>query len=191
MKAPEQYQTLSDEELFELLREQNDVQAFATLYERYAQQVYTYCLKMLGNKMEAEDLYQDIFLRMYDYRNSFHGGHFAGWLFTIARTQCLNRIRQRKNTVDESILNEMRFAVPPSWEDTLLLREQIDQALQKLPEPFREVIILRFYQELSFAEIAEQLGISLSLAKVRNFRALKMLRQLLAPILKEYRYDES
>ncbi len=190
METPEQYRSLSDEELFELLRGNNDLSAFAVLYERYSRNVYTYCLKMLGNKMEAEDLYQDIFLRMYDYRHSFRGGNFANWLFTIARTQCLNQIRQRKHTVDETILEEMRFAVSPTWEDSLLLREQIDQALQQLPESFREVIILRFYQDLSFAEIAERLGISVSLAKVRNFRALQMLRKLLAPILKEYRYDK-
>lgn len=188
--AAGKYRALMDEELFLRIRENGDLDALGELYNRYAAEVYAYCLRMVGEKAAAEDLYQDIFLRMYRYRDHFHGGNFAHWLFTIARTQCLNYLRRQKPTVQENFLDSPEFAEDPQWENGLLLSEYVEKALQQLPEPYREVLILRYYRDLSFQQIAEELGISLSLAKVRAFRALRSLRTILAPILQEYKYDE-
>ena len=89
------YELLSDEDVFALVRDQNDEQAYRALYRRYDKRIYAYCLRALGNPEDARDVFQTISMTIYDKRESFSDGSFAAWLFTITRNLVFNESRRR------------------------------------------------------------------------------------------------
>lgn len=180
------YTLLSDEELFGLVRDEADEQAFRTLFRRYDKRLYAYCLRALGTHDEAQDMFQTIALTVFDKRASFSDGSFAAWLFTIARNYCLKSLRGRKHTL------ELTDEVLPIEEDTshrqdFMLRQALHNALAELPTEFREALEMKYFDDLPYEDIARALNISVSLAKVRVFRAKKMIQTTMSPILNELR----
>jgi RNA polymerase sigma-70 factor, ECF subfamily len=157
--------------------------AFDFLYECYGRKVYVFCLRMLGDEEVAKDVFQETFVKIFEKRKEFHGENFPAWAFTIARHACLNAIRS-KRSFDEIDEND-RICDNLNNED-VQMREFIEQSLQKLPVAYREVLVLREYQECSYQEIAEILGIELANVKIRVHRARTLMRKLLTPIAKEY-----
>jgi RNA polymerase sigma-70 factor (ECF subfamily) len=108
-------------------------------------------------------------------------------MFTIARNFCLKALRNRKHTAE---VND--DTMPPEEDrsytgDDFLLRDALRQAIASLPEEFREPLEMKYFDDLGYEEIAETLGITVSLAKVRVFRAKKLLQTRLNPILNELR----
>lgn len=175
---------MTDEELFALVRDGNDEEAFRTLFKRYDKRLYAYCLRALGSHEDAQDMFQTISLTVYDKRASFSDGSFAAWLFTIARNSCLKGLRQRKHTV------EFTEELPPIEEaerhsGDFLLREALHRAISELPEEFREALEMKYFDDLPYEDIASALGITVSLAKVRVFRAKKLIQQSLSSIISE------
>lgn len=165
----------------ELLKK-GSAEAFQILYQKYSQKVYRFCLRMLGSAEQAEDAFQETFIKVYEHRQNFRGTNFAAWLFTIARHTCLNVIRSRKEAEE---FDEVFHASDSPRQTDVGLKEQIDKAISLLPEPLREALLLREYEECTYQEIADILGIDLSLAKVRVYRARIILRKLLKPLQKE------
>ncbi|MCO6466707.1 MAG: RNA polymerase sigma factor [Bradyrhizobiaceae bacterium] len=178
------FDLLSDEEVFAVIRDKNDEQAFTALYRRYDKRVYAYCLRALGNHEEAQDVFQLVMMTIYDKRQAFVDGSFAAWLFTITRNSCLKAIRNRKNTTE---LNE-DIHTPDEHDGRsadFMLKDALQHAIKHLADEFREALELRYFDELSYEEIAQTLGISVSLAKVRVFRAKQQITNHLSPILNE------
>lgn len=158
-------------------------EAFHILYNNYAQKVYRFCLRMLADTDLAEDAFQETFIRVYENRTSFRGDNFAAWLFAIARNTCLNHIRSRR---DQESYDEVYHTIDYSEKSSDLgLKNEIEKAISSLPLPMREAVLLREYEDFSYQEIADTLGIELSLAKVRVHRARLILRKLLKPLVKE------
>lgn len=157
-------------------------EAFQILYSKYSQKVYRFCLRMLGDPDQASDAFQDTFIKVYEHRKNFRGTNFAAWLFTIARHTCLNMIRARK---DHDIFDESFHGKMKARNSDVAMKDYIDKAISMLPVALREALILREYEEYAYKEIAEILGIDLSLAKVRVYRARVLLRKLLKPLVKE------
>ena len=185
MVKTEQYDTLQDEELFALVQK-NDQDAFSVLYSRYSRKIYSYCLRMIGEEAPAKDIFHDVMIAAFENRNSFKGGSFAKWLFTIARTRSLNAIRNRKHTQDITEMESWQeFAETEEIEEKLFVNELLYKGIARLPEELKEALILRHFEDYSYAEIAEMTGVSLSLAKVRVFRAIKMIQKKLSPYLRE------
>ncbi|MDP4198497.1 MAG: sigma-70 family RNA polymerase sigma factor [Bacteroidota bacterium] len=165
--------------------------AFAELYKRYKNDVYTYCLRMMGRDADrASDLFQDVFIRAYERADQFRSGsNVRGWLYTIARNLCLNALRCRQ-AVDSLELHPMlasrdRSLAPEYDEEQHFLRDRIENAVATLPEEFREAFVLREFDGFSYAQIAQMTGTSLSVTKVRIWRAKEKLRTLLQPYLAE------
>ncbi|MBX3043653.1 MAG: RNA polymerase sigma factor [Candidatus Kapabacteria bacterium] len=158
-------------------------EAFQILYNNYAQKVYRFCLRMLGEEENANDAFQEVFVRIYENRHQFKGDNFGAWLFTIARNTCLNYIRTKKEqtSFDESYHHKS----DDNEKMDFSTKEQIEKAIAELPVPMREALLLREYEDMSYQEIAETLGIELSLAKVRVHRARLILRKILKPLVKE------
>ena len=178
------YELLSDEDVFALVRDQNDEQAYRALYRRYDKRIYAYCLRALGNPEDARDVFQTISMTIYDKRESFSDGSFAAWLFTITRKMCPKTLRNRKQTTE--FVEEMHEPEErESHSQDFLLREELQKAIDQLPTEFKEALELRYFDDLSYEEIAETLEISVSLAKVRVFRAKKQITKILSPILDE------
>lgn len=175
----------TDAELFARLHDEHAVseRAFAELYARYGGRVYSFCLRFLGDADEAKDVYQETFIRFY--QSAQHGREMTnvpGFLLTIARNLCLNAKRDRKPTVTVEAV-EAALAVPgPEQREFTQL---VTMALEMLPDEYREVFVLREYEGLTYAEIAEIIQASLPTVKVRIFRAKQRLRQILTPFLAE------
>lgn len=174
----------NDPELLDALENlrKGSAEAFHLLYNKYHHNIYRFCLKMLGDTAMAKDAFQEVFIKVYENRKSFHGSNFSSWLYTIARNTCINAIRNKKGheSFDEIYHGEMRAP-----DGDIAMKDFIDNAIESLPVTLRESLILREYEDCSYHEIAEILDIDLSLAKVRVHRARLLLRKLLTPLVKE------
>jgi RNA polymerase sigma-70 factor (ECF subfamily) len=160
-------------------------EAFTELYLRFRQRVFSYCLRMLGNSAEAEDMYQEVFIRVFQRAHQFaEDKSLAGWIFTIAHNLCLNRIRDRK-TFDN--IDDLRYLASPAQEfgDDWAIR--IQTALEQVPPENREPFLLFEYQGLSYIEIADVMKLTVPAVKSRIYRSREQLRLLLEPYYKEVR----
>lgn len=143
------------------------------------------CQHYLRDREDAEDAAQEAQLRAFRAISSFRGdSSFRTWLFAIADRQCHSLAERRRRCRDK----QQRLAVqdnPPAvhFSDPLAdseLRRQVHHAISRLPEQSRELIALRYYRELSLADLSNTMGIGLSATKMRLYRALEQLDQHLA-----------
>jgi len=169
-----------DRDLIEAMQAGDDL-AFVSLYNRYKHQVYGFCLKMLLDEERAADVMQDTFLRVYENRDRLlNTSSFRSWLFTIARNQCLNVIRREKRQVAMEPQMKEEASVKASRRPGASLEkseqvELVNRYLAQLKPDYREVIILREYQNLSYKEIAGVTRSTLSAVKSRLFKARRKL----------------
>ncbi len=181
----------SDAELRKAIEQfqQGSAEAFRILYARYQHRVYRFCVRMMSSEVAGKDAFQETFMRMYEHKRDFRGTNFPAWLFTIARNVCLNLLRRQKSydSFEEDIHGGI-LSTTRMQDSDVMLKNNIDNAIQELPVKLREALILREYEEYSYKEIAEITGIEVSLAKVRVHRARLILRKVLSPIVQE-RYE--
>lgn len=157
-----------------------DRAAFGQLMHRYAGAVYNLAYRMLGNAEDAEDASQEIFLRAYTRLASFdRARRFSTWLLSIGSNYCIDRLRRRRFAW--MTLDDAAYALPspePGPERSALSQERrqmVQQALQQLPEHYRLVTVLRYWQDLSYDEITQVTGLPESTIKTRLHRARHML----------------
>jgi RNA polymerase sigma-70 factor (ECF subfamily) len=173
--------------------------ALAELVEKYKQPVMNVVYRMLRDATEAEDLAQNVFVQVYKSAHRYEvSAKFSTWLFTIARNLCLNEIRRRSRHPADSMdvphpdqdgqpwqqFEDRKTLSPP---DSLLqgeLEAKIEEALAELPENQRTAILLCRQDELSYEDIAEVLGCSLSATKSLIHRGRETLKQKLKPYLR-------
>lgn len=179
-------QLYSEQELLTLIAkgDKRSGNAFKIIYKRYSSNVHAYCLKIVSDPDAAEDIFQETFIKFYknvqaDNKNS----NIIGFLITVARNLCLNYKRSKKNTVDITEMEFLKFEMP-DYESKQLL-ELIDRALDLLSMEYREPFVMKEYLGMSHREISEQLDITESLAKTRVFRAKKKIKEVLKPYMKE------
>ncbi|HVU10377.1 MAG TPA: RNA polymerase sigma factor [Phototrophicaceae bacterium] len=154
--------------------------AFAALFERYKNLVYRIAYLTLNNQADAEDALQEVFIRVYSSLANFDPakGAFTTWLYRITMYHCLNRRRADRLEVeplDENVLEISDDTLPIGQIDL----DGILPAIDHLSEKQRAVLVLRYYADLPYAEIAEVLGIPLGTVKSRLDLALKTLRAAL------------
>ena len=170
--------------MLDLLRS-GDRKALGQLYDRYHQHLLRYCVRLLRDEQRAEDAVQNVFLKLQTGQQNIRNGQsMQSWLFTVAHNEALSDINKKKSvTADDSIVWE-----GDSPEDELLAKERkelIEIVLQRLHAPYREVIILREYERLSYEEIAGITGTTISSVKSRLFKARKALIEKLKPYFNE------
>ena len=149
--------------------------ALGQLYDRYHQHLLRYCLRLLKDQQRAEDAVQNVFLKLQTGQQNIRNGQsLQSWLFTVARNEALSDINKKKSvSADDSMVSE-----GDSPEDELLAKERkdvIEAVLQRLHAPYREVIILREYERLSYEEIAGITRTTVPSVKSRLFKARKAL----------------
>jgi RNA polymerase sigma-70 factor (ECF subfamily) len=165
--------------------------AFAELYGRHKQQVYTYCARMLGGDQDlASDAFQEVFIKVYEKAWQFREGtNVTGWLLMIARNTCLNVFRARKpnDCIDDhaELESSDRSLAPEFGEEQHFLRAKLEQAIAELPAEYRDPLVLREFDGLGYAEIAKIMGTTLPVIKVRIYRAKQKLREILRPYVAE------
>lgn len=163
---------------------EGDQQALADIYDMYLPRVYRYVYLRVGDVAEAEDLTEDIFLRMLggiaDYKQG--GVPFSAWLFRIAHNHLVsyyrkNGVRGPKTTIDESVVDSRPD--PATIVETRLTYGEVAKAVEELPEAQREVISLRFAVGLSIAETAKALGKRQGNVKALQHKAVAKLQRML------------
>ncbi len=186
--------SLSDEELMLLF--QRDVQlAFDILVERFQNPLMNYIFRFTGNSEDAADLLQDTFIRVYRKKHLYKTiARFSTWVYTIAGNLAKSELRKghrkyltpidRKRNEDEeySIPLPDGDPLPDRSADNSIVYERIQEALLKLPDVFREAVILRDVQELSYEEIAEIVDMPIGTVKSRISRGRLQLQELLKDI---------
>lgn len=168
--------------------------AFERLVERFEKRLFNYAEKILQNRFDAQEVVQDTFLRAHDALTRQYDATRVGelalkpWLFRIARNLCFNKQRGDKGKLDEplSTFDDGRIGplVPSSSVSAAVEEKQeraaLERALQLLPAESRELIVLRFIEEMTYAEISKTTGLEEAALRGRVFRSLKLLRDALS-----------
>lgn len=157
-----------------------DREAFAILFEQYKNLVYKTAYLMLGESAEAEDALQEIFVQVYRSLSGFDPGKaaFTTWLYRVTFNYCLNHRRKKRPLTLP--LEDISPALKSEFPGTQLAEEEIlQQAVGKLTDKQRAVVILRYFWDLPYAEIAQILDVPLGTVKSRIDLALKTLRKAL------------
>ena len=176
---------LSDEELFERVSQDGDSPAFTILIERYKDKLFNFICRMINDDVQAEDILQEAFLRVYRERaKAYRINNFSAWLYTIARNLTTDELRKRKRRVVLPIEVVSSSTNTASSFDDVLLRKKIEDTLGTLDFKYREVFILRDINGLSYREIAKILKTRVGTVKSRLNRARLMMRERLEPFLK-------
>jgi RNA polymerase sigma factor (sigma-70 family) len=177
----------SDEELMARFC-QGEAAAFDALFQRYSRPVHGYLTRLTGSAATAEDLVQLTFLSLVRSRGRFQpGARVKPWLYAIATNAARDQQRRSKRPeelTEEGELPATVAADTPGPRDTGLERT-VQQALELLPEGQRVPIMLHRFEGMSFAEIAEAMGLTESAVKVRAHRGYARLRELLAGLREE------
>lgn len=166
---------------------QGDRDAFGRLVQAYQKPVYNLTYRMLGNAEEAEDAAQEVFLRAYRKLDTFDPGRkFSTWLLSIASHYCIDRLRRRRlkwlSLEDERLPSSVLASHQPGPERRVMQNEQqaqIQALLDTLSADYRAAVVLHYWYDLSYEEIAETTGSTVSAIKSRLFRARRMLAQQL------------
>ncbi len=175
---------------------QGDPTAFRELVRQYGDSVLGYLFRMTGNRDQAEDLFQETFKRVHEKAHTYRGGSLKSWLFTIATRVTIDFVRRRKRLTlvslnqdcdcDEENAGQQASAlaagdaVDPA--DEMVKEEQKEQvrrAVESLPVGQRAALVLAYYQQLSYSEVAEVLGCSVGSVKTQMSRALATLAKRL------------
>ncbi len=152
-----------------------DKEAFGALYCMFGPRVYAVACGLLLNPEDALDVTQDTFIRAWRALPRFRRGMpFFPWLYAIARNRCLSRLA-RGRAREEVVLDDRVGSQPDGEVDSVELRRDIMRALATLSPEHREIIILRHFQDLSYGEIAQSLGIPIGTVMSRLHHARKAL----------------
>jgi RNA polymerase sigma-70 factor (ECF subfamily) len=158
-----------------------DRDAFATLYDRHVVRVYRHIYYMVGNAPEAEDLTAQAFLQAWEAidRYQIRGAPFVSWLLRIAHNLAVSHLRSRKASAElpETLVDHSRDGNPEDVLHRKLDSDRVRDAIGRLRGDQRQVIILRFVEELAYPEVAEIVGKSVAAVRVIQHRALNALRK--------------
>lgn len=177
---PQREDDLNDEEVILIQRlKRGDERAFEQIFHRYQEQVYNVAYRMVGNRETAEDMTQEVFLRVFQKIRGFKGkSAFSTWLYRLTVNLCVDHIRkQRAHPVEslEELVGNSEMDVDAAFlvdemtpEDELVLKERraaVQRIINSLPDKLRAVIILREIEGLSYKELAEALSCSMGRVK--------------------------
>ena len=156
---------------------QGELDQAAVLYERYKRPIFNFFLYLRHDRELSQDFTQQVFYRLLKYRNTFQeDGSFKTWIYRIARNIHHDHY-QRNMLVMNEFLDDFDVAdeVSDNQDDELVL---VTKALKKLPDEYREVLVMSRYENMKYEQIADVLDISVALVKVRVHRAIKALREV-------------
>jgi RNA polymerase sigma-70 factor, ECF subfamily len=186
---------LSDEEVM-LRFQEDDAEAFDELVRRYKDRLFTFIDQMVRNRPLAQDLLQETFIRLWRHKLKYRNiARFSTWLYTIAanlvRSEMRRLAREPRVDLEPRDPSDRAIELPhpgPSVDSQVhrnMTIERVRAAIDRLPEEFREVIILRELEELSYEEIVEVLRVPLGTVKSRINRARGRLQALLSKSIKD------
>lgn len=164
---------MNDDEAFLVAAAKKDPARFAELYDRHFDRIYAFVARRVGNRPEAEDVTSEVFQKALDKIGKFEwrGTPFLAWLYRIAWNEIIDRAKRARREAELP-------SEPTHYEiDEVERRAALFQMVERLPDAQREVIVKRFAEDRSIAEIAQQMGRSEGAIKQLQFRALETLRR--------------
>jgi len=177
---------------------QGDQSAWETVVRQYWRRVFNVAYKFVGRHDEAEDLTQDVFLKVFRSLATFdRRANFQTWLISVSRNLCIDHyrsVRKERETIDRDIRSDDLASASPDVSPLAALErrdlaEQLREALRHLPETLRTAVVMRDMQELSYQEIADRLGLPEGTVKSRINRGrhelarqIRRLRERLRPV---------
>jgi RNA polymerase sigma-70 factor (ECF subfamily) len=173
------------------LRDAEQLARFEQIVLPHVDDAYNLARWLTRQEQDADDVVQEAFLRALQFFGGFQGGNGRAWLLSIVRNTCYtwlqrNRAREPATSFDEEIHSGARTSVSPETQSVVREeRELLRQAIEQLPPEFRETIVLRELQGLSYKEIAEIVGIPMGTVMSRLARARDQLQQHLSDRLSE------
>jgi len=187
---------LADEDLIKEFQENNTLEAYEILVRRYKDPLMNFVYRFTGDRDVSSDIVQDTMIKFYMNKDSYRSfAKFSTWIYTIAGNLAKNELKRRKrrkifsldNDDDEKSVQvaDKNIIQPDKAADSEIKSEIIQKALLKVKDVYRDVVVLRDIQELSYEEIAEITGLSLGTVKSRINRGRLQLQKLLKHIYKE------
>lgn len=183
------YCELTDEELIKLYRSGND-SAFSVLVSRHKTRIFTTIMLLVKDRYLAEDIFQDVFIKII---NAFNEGHyldnsrFIAWAVRIAHNCCISHFRKMNawpafSIVYKDDISNSIYQKEESQEQRIIIKEThaaVQALLDQLPETQREALILRYYADLSFKEIAQTVNVGINTALGRVRYAIMNMRKIM------------
>lgn len=176
----------TDEEVAKLVQ-RGDTESFGVLVQRYEQKMLRYARRFLFGTHDSEDVVQEVFLKAYVNIQSFDASRrFSPWLYRIAHNEFVNALKKKRGEAVPFFDPDTLFPHPvsPSRADDELsakeLREMLDQGLQQLDSLYREPLVLYYFEELSYQEIAEVLHLPVSTVGVRLSRGRAAIAKVIS-----------
>lgn len=187
MSGKSEIKKVTDETLIARFQ-QGDVQAFDVLVRRYKDQLLNYVFRFVGNRTDAEDIVQETFLRVFKNKHYYKEiAKFSTWVYTIAGNLAKTELRRRKRrkifSVSNFVNDERDYDIPDTARnpeqrvDGSIKDDYIQNAIEKLPSKFKEVILLRDVQGFAYEEISQILSIPLGTVKSRVNRGRLKLQE--------------
>ena len=166
-----------------------DEKAFEALLNKYRGPVFSICLRMVRNRSAAEDIAQEVFIKIFSALNRYDPAYpFAAWLNRITSNLCIDHLRREKERVvsldqpmgaDDDLSMQLASggAGPDREAESKEMMAILEEALALLPEHYRIIVVLRHQEQLSYEEISDTLGIPLGTVKARIHRARNMIME--------------
>ncbi len=157
--------------------------AFAELYARYSQRIYSYCLRTMGTPEDAKDIFQEAFLKFFDSaKSNTKVENIPAYLLKITRNICLNFKRDKRIVLN---IDDFHVSTNDQGYEQKELLQLLSMALDVLEFDYREAFVLRQYQGLTYKEISAITGESISAIKNRVWRAKEKIKEILTPYLED------
>lgn len=178
---------LNEEQTWLEQARQGDKTAFGKLIDAYQRPVYNLAYRMLNNSGEAEEAAQEAFIRAYTRLHTYNPQHkFSTWMLSITSNYCIDLIRKRRAlllSIDEPLpphpaLMSDKQKGPEAQIMQSEQQEMVQSLLQELPPDYRQAVVLRYWHELSYEEIANMMDTTVSAIKSRLFRARRQLAEI-------------
>lgn len=182
-------QVLGDNELIVLVREKN-AERYAEIIERYQGKLFAYLYRLIGNRDEAEDLLQDVFIKAYKNLHSYDVSRkFSSWIYRIAHNEAVNYIKRKSlkrfiswedisSTKDKLVSQSTEDGADDAWIRKESIKE-VDDAIKRLPIKYKQVLLLRYFSDKSYEEIGEILGKPVNTVGTLINRAKKNLAEVM------------
>jgi RNA polymerase sigma-70 factor (ECF subfamily) len=174
------FREVEDRDLVQRAR-RGDVEGYNLLVSRWEKRLYNYLLRLVGDREDAMDLTQEVFLKAYQNLGKLEdAGRFGPWLFRIAHNEAFSLLRRRRPESDsegEIPQEALSYRMYP-----VEMSVAVERALNSLSPEQREAVILKIYQGWKFEEMAEALDCPVSTIKSRLYTALDRLKEMLAPV---------
>ena len=172
------------EQLDSLLIEEakQDPAAFGALVQRYQDRLFNYLYRMTGSREDAEDLAQEVLIRIYKALDRFRlDAPFKPWMYKIATNVAINHLKSRRpaSLLEDDVPSTAHFAAPEAMAEQHETQRVVLSAINELPDHYRAIVLMRHLEELSYEEIAQALDVPLGTAKVRLHRARALLQEKL------------